>query len=416
MQLSRRRMVAGLGLTSLATPFAGRAQEALDARSRFLRANLYLPEYLEQKAAYEAGDARALGRLAQHASLVGDEDIATRAPPPGSPPRDIPQLESAPAIATIVERARDTSIVILNEAHHVSRHRHFAEQVLRALQPLGFSVFAAETFSWGPDTPPGAVNTLSRGEAFGPQHGYYSRDPVYAEAVRTALELGYRLEGYEDIGERDPQATRDERINRREEAQARNFIANVLERHPGEKVFVLCGFNHLIENQVDQLEWFASRLKRLTGIDPLTIEQSGNYPALDPAFDPPLTGAVLERLQPTEPVAVFEPGGRALTTDPYLDRIDLSVFHPRMASPDDRPGWLHADPTRRAVTVTLPPRTGVVLVQAVRMNEGLGAIPSDQAPVAPERSNITLLLKPGPYLLTLETLEGLSVFGQITVA
>lgn len=416
MQLSRRRMVAGLGLTSLATPFAGRAQEALDARNRFLRANLYLPEYLEQKAAHEAGDARALGRLAQHASLVGDEDIATRAPPPGSPPRDIPQLESAPAIATLVERARDARIVILNEAHHVSRHRHFAEQVLTALQPLGFSVFAAETFSWGPDIPPGAVNTLSRGEAFGPQHGYYSRDPVYAEAVRAALELGYRLEGYEDVGERDPQATRDERINRREEAQARNFIANVLERHPGEKAFVLCGFNHLIESPVDQLEWFASRLKRLTGIDPLTIEQSGNYPALDPAFDPPLTRALLERVQPTEPVAVFEPGGRALTTDPYLDRVDLSVFHPRLASPDDRPGWLHADPTRRAVTVTLPPRTGVALVQAVRMNEGLGAIPSDQAPVAPERSSITLLLKPGPYLLTLESLEGLSVFGQITVA
>lgn len=413
MQLSRRRVVAGLGLASLAVPLAVRAQEPLDARSRFLRANLYLPEYLEQKAAYEAGDARALGRLAQHASLVGDEGLATRAPLPGSPPRDMPPLESAPAIATIVERARDARIVILNEAHHVSRHRHFAEQVLAALRPLGFSVFAAETFSWGPDAPPGSVDTLSRGEAFGPLHGYYSRDPVYAEAVRTAHDLGYRLEGYEDVGERDPDADRRERINRREEAQARNFIANVLERHPDLKVFVLCGFSHLIESPVDELEWFASRLKRLTGIDPLTIEQSGNYPALDPAFDPPLTRAVLERLQPEVPVAVFEPGGRALTTDPYLDRVDLSVFHPRIASPDDRPGWLHADPTRRAVPVTLPPRTGVALVQAVRMNEGLGAIPSDQTPVAPERTTVTLLLKPGAYLLTIETLDGLSVFGSL---
>lgn len=415
MQLSRRRVVAGLGLASLAAPVASRTQEPLDARSRFFRANLYLPEYLEQKAAYEAGDDSVLGALVQHASLVGDEALATRLRPRGQPLPDAVPLESAPAIATLVERARDARIVILNEAHHVSRHRHFAEQVLTALRPLGFSVFAAETFSWGPDTPPGAVSTLSRGEAFGPLHGYYSRDPVYAEAVRTALDLGYRLEGYEDVSERDPDADWRERINRREEAQARNFIANVLERHPDQKVFVLCGFNHLIESPVDELEWFASRLKRLTGIDPLTIEQSGNSPALDPAFDPPLTRAVLERLQPEAPVAVFEPGGRALTTDPYLDRVDLSVFHPRMASPDDRPGWLHADPTRRAVPVTLPPRTGVALVQAVRMNEGLGAIPSDQTPVAPERTTVTLLLKPGAYLLTIETLDGLSVFGSLNV-
>jgi len=134
MQLSRRRVVAGLGLASLAAPVASRTQEPLDARSRFFRANLYLPEYLEQKAAYEAGDDSVLGALVQHASLVGDEALATRLRPRGQPLPDAVPLESAPAIATLVERARDARIVILNEAHHVSRHRHFAEQVLTALR------------------------------------------------------------------------------------------------------------------------------------------------------------------------------------------------------------------------------------------------------------------------------------------
>lgn len=44
-----------------------------------------------------------------------------------------------------------------------------------------------------------------------------------------------------------------------------------------------------------------------------------------------------------------------------------------------------------------------------------GAIPSDQTPVAPERTNVALLLKPGAYLLTIETLDGLSVFGSLNV-
>lgn len=162
MQLSRRRVVAGLGLAGLAAPLAGWAQEPLSASDRFIHANLYLPSYLEQKAAYEAGDDSVLGALVQHASLVGDEALATRLRPRGQPLPDAVPLDSAPALATIVERARDARIVILNEAHNVSRHRHFAEQVLTALRPLGFSIFAAETFSWGPD-PPRAPSTPSAG-------------------------------------------------------------------------------------------------------------------------------------------------------------------------------------------------------------------------------------------------------------
>lgn len=86
-----------------------------------------------------------------------DPAVLARAEP-GSPPD--PSWETRVAAATphdaieeIVRRARDTSIVILNEAHNSPRDRAFALQVARALKPLGYSILAAETFDNDPAEP-----------------------------------------------------------------------------------------------------------------------------------------------------------------------------------------------------------------------------------------------------------------------
>lgn len=379
--------------------------------------HLYLPAYLSQKAAAVSGDFQAVDLFSQQAAMVGDEEGATSPRPPRTTIPDELELTASPAIATIVERVRDAQVVILNEAHNISGHRAFVEQVLRALRPHGFSVFAAETFNWQRDW--GApVQDLRPGAPFLHQHGTYSRDPVYAEAARAALELGYRLAGYEITRAQSvvaDDAPWQEKINEREEAQARNLIANVLEPDPTARVVVLCGLNHVTEAPIDELEWFASRFKRLSGIDPLTIEQSANWPAFDPANDAAATRAVLERLAPSEPVAVFEPTGRAFTVDPYSDRVDLSVFHPRIAAVNGRPGWLAADPTRRATSVRFKAPGGPALIQAIRWTEGMGAVPSDHCLVAPDQTGATLYLRPNDYLIRIENSAGLSVLGQLTV-
>lgn len=415
--LSRRAFGLSAAAIGMTQPLASWAQDAIPDHALFNWGHLYLPYYLAQKAAAASGDDQAIQELSQQAAMVGDEVAATALRSHSTPiPAEL-ELTAAPAIATIVERARDRRLVILNEAHNISGHRAFAEDVLRALRPLGFNVFAAETFNWQTDWG-SPVQSISAGAPFLHQHGYYSRDPVYAETVRAALELGYRLAGYEISRAQSllaDDASWQDRINEREEAQARNLIANVLQADPTARVVILCGLNHVTEAPIDDLEWFASRLKRLSGIDPLTIEQSANWPAVDPANDAAATRAVLDRLAPTEPVAVFEPSGRAFTTDPYSDRVDLSVFHPRVAPVNGRPGWLAADPSRKETAVRFSAPGGPALIQAIRRSEGMGAVPSDHCLVTPEQTSATLYLRPHDYLIRLETQAGLSLVGELTV-
>src|SRR5690606_7386944 len=130
-----------------------------------------------------------------------------------------------------------------------------------------------------------------------------------------------------------------------------------------------------------------------------------NWPALDPANDAPHVAAVLDRFDPAAPISVSVDGAMIAAPD-YQGRMDLSVFHPRYAPVDGRPGWLAADPGRRAATVEVPAFEGVALLQALRISEGAGGVPADQFLLQPGQRSATLLLHPASYFLRLETPQG----------
>lgn len=416
--ISRRAFSLISGAAALA-PTSLWAQDKMDGSALNHSANLYLPQYLELIEKSEAGDQAAQSFLYQFASFVGDEARATSAPQRQFTVPEELVLTSEPAIKTIVERARDKRVVILNEHHCISRHRSFTLEVLRALRLLGFDIFAAETFIGKPrQHHPVHVEDLRHKMPFLPFYGYYSRDPVYAETVREALELGYRLAAYEQAEHQSllsENASSVDQINEREEAQARNLIDNILTPNPDSKVVVLCGHSHILEEPQGEREWFASRLKRYSGIDPLTVEQSLNWPAFDPANDPSLTRTVLERLAPDHPVCVFEPSGQAFTFETYSGKVDLSVFHPRKPAVNNRPEWWANDPKRRAAPVRFTPSSDICLIQAIRSVEGMGAVPSDHVLVPAGDTSATLYLRSGYYVIRRETQNGWDIIGELEV-
>lgn len=415
-----RRAFSLISWAATLAPTSLWAQEKMDGNALYNSAGLYLAQYLELIEKSEAGDQGAQSFLYQFASFVGDEDRATSAPQRQFKVPEELVLTAEPAISAIVERARDKRVVILNEHHCISRHRNFTGDVLRALRPLGFDIFAAETFIGKPrQHHPVAVEQLQHKMPFLPFYGFYSRDPVYAEMVREALELGYRLAAYEQAEHQSllpDSASSVDQINERDEAQARNFIDNILTPNPDSKVIVLCGHSHILEQQQGEREWFASRLKRHTGIDPLTIEQSLNWPSSDPANDPSLTRTVLERLKPEQPVCVFEPSGQAFTSEIYSGKVDLSVFHPRKPAVNNRPEWWANDPKRKAAPVRFISSPDICLIQAVRSVEGAGAVPSDHVLVPAGDTSVTLYLRPGYYVIRRETRNGWDIVGELQVA
>jgi len=279
------RRSLGLGAAAaLLAPHVVRAQTPVAPQQRLWLEGRYLPYYLELQAKAAGGDAAAKSMLSQYAAFLGDEATALgMRERPRDPTASLPDLtgaEARDAMEAILERAADARVVILNEAHNVSGHRGFAARVMRALRPLGFDVFAAETFGPPQPVPSPDIAGYRPGAPFHASYGYYTFDPVYAETVREAARLGYRFAAYEQAWDQNApdDAPAFEQIARREQAQADNLVHRVLEPDPSARVFVFCGYSHAMEKPGQGGAWFAARLKEATGIDPLTIEQSGNWP------------------------------------------------------------------------------------------------------------------------------------------
>lgn len=413
MDVTRRGVATGLAAAS-ALPGLARGQaptavaEASPQTRLFLECR-YLPVWRAIQAAPENPGLR------QMASFLGDEAAALVSAGMG-PMDDLPAEATAQdALAAIVEAARDRRVVMLNEAHVASRHRGFLARVLRALRPLGFDVLAAEDFlnDRGPGAPD--VRTYKAGAALDPSLGFYLHDPVYAEAVREAAGLGYRLASYE---QRKDQRVKGEAqlaaMARREIAETDNFTADVLTPNPGSRVIVHCGYSHLRKTPDHRgSTWFAARLRETSGIDPLCVSQAYTGSFGPHGADPATTSAVLERFRPVDSIVVRGADG---WVGARSAGADLAVFHPPLADVAGRPGWLAADPTRRRVEVAVPgPRAATALVQAVHAVDSEVAIPADQLVLAPEVVAVVLFLRPGVYRLRLETEAGFVPLGAVTV-
>ena len=418
--LTRRQLGGVAAGAAIVASGRATAQTPLTPDEAFWQDGRYLPKYLDLVARAEAGDAGAAAMLPHHAAFLGDERTALARPvgSSGASPPDLSGAQAHDALDVIVEAAREHRIVILNEAHNVSRHRQFAAQAARALRPLGFDWLAAETFIPKQPVPAPNISLYRAGTPFHHHYGVYSRDPVFAEMIREAARLGYGFTDYEirqDQSLLSRDADGEALIAEREEAQADNLIEAVLRPYPESRVFLYCGYSHATETPGRGGEWFAARLKRKTGIDPLTIDQAYSWPAADPAQDYPWVAGVLESLNPTRPVVVYQQNGAVLIPDPFAGQVDLAVFHPRLPLVNGRPGWLAADPDRIAVGVDVPIVEGPTLLQAVPAAEGPGAVPADQLLLAPGQRRATLFLRPAHYLVRFETTDGVRTYGRIVI-
>lgn len=227
-------------------------------------------------------DGKAPGVVnTQALSFVGREDLIVAVRGANLGYRACEAQEGDP-VATIVERARETSIVIINEAHDSPRDRHFIGLVAEALRPLGYATFAAETFNNGAELNHDLVYV---------DDGFYSSEPVFGRMLGMVKALGYELVAYEQTNEQGLNVLSgqsfDDRIARRETAQVENLMAAIFDDDPDHKVLIHVGYGHVSERAPNgAVAWMAERLAAATGKDPLTISQTdcigtGDTPELE---------------------------------------------------------------------------------------------------------------------------------------
>lgn len=289
------------------------------------------------------------------------------------------------ALSVVVQKAANSRAVFINEAHHVPQHRVFTRELLEALYKQGFRYFASETLAEYD------ASLNERGYPLLKETGYYTDEPLYGDLIRKALELGYTVVPYESQG-------MDESQNEREAAQARNLMERVFRNDPAAKLVVHAGYGHIDEQGDGGWLPMAKVFKQLSGIDPLTIEQTSTSERSRVKY---------ESVHYREAVATFEIktptiivcAGKPWVAPASEGHYDLMVFLPRSIYVNGRPTWLALGGERtpyllpRAIC-QLQPRC---LVQARFADESQDAVPVDRLAVQQKARQVALMLPHGHF-------------------
>ena len=273
---------------------------------------------------------------------------------------DADRFEPCDAVAAILELADKHRVVMINEAHHVPLHRAFTLQLLEGLHRKGFRYFAAETLLAGDDT------LQTRGYPT-LKTGGYTAEPVYADLVRTALSLGYKVTPYECEDSLSPQTDNPvPAMNVREQGQARNLKERILDKDPNAKIIVHADFAHIYKkpqiNKLGELHWMALVFQELSCIEPLSIDQTEMSETNKPENEnADYRFAIDKGLVKDRPVVLrdTEKGSYFVRTADG-DFYDLTVIHPRTHYENGRPTWLAMEGRRTGTAPALGLRAGTM--------------------------------------------------------
>jgi len=280
-----------------------------------------------------------------------------------------------PALTCIEEVAIDRQLIIWGEEHHLPQSRSLYTAMLKKLWEQGFRYLAAETFS----------KKVEKEEYISPTSGYYLQDPIYADAVKFAKEIGYKLVSY------------DNNSDERDKKQAENIYTEIFKKDPKAKVLVIAGRGHISESvQSGNWEPMGYWLKKLTGIDPFTIYAPTMSDRLtENEMHPFYRYAIKNEL--IKEITIFQD---TLNKD-YLgsDAFDAYAFFPKVELINGRPDWMYNVLNRQAFEIpkTFLREDSKVLVQAHNFKEPDHAIPVDQLLVFTNTEKVFLALPKGKF-------------------
>lgn len=395
-----------------------------------LKRNGLLAQYKAMRDAYRSSKDKAFrivfGQyMSWYQSFVGDyvgaHDAYSIRMLPASDDAPSPMKggwTAKPALEAIAELAKDRKAVFLNEAHNVAQTRTLTVELLPKLRAEGYNYFAAETL-YVTDT-----KLAERGYPI-PSSGFYTMEPIYAEMVRTALKLGFKVVAYETEQEGNGDV--------REYAQAKNLYERVFKNDPDARLVVNAGYAHIQENgRFLGGRSMAQHFRKISDIDPLTVEQTMliHHPA--GTENHPYYLAAMAALDPKGPIIFEDKQGKPWSLKPKA--YDVSVFYPAGQVLEGRPTWADIDGLRKPyyVSNTFCQGRYPCLIEARYANEGEDTIPADRLVIDPLRSvesvndrmfqyNIVtrglLYLRPGMYKLTSRDIDNHLIGRQnVTIA
>jgi hypothetical protein len=277
----------------------------------------------------------------------------------------------------ILQKAKENRVLIFNEAHYNPRHRVFVTSLLKDLEELGFTYFAAETFSNRAD-----FHESSKYPNL--NSGYYAMEPQFGNLIREANKLNYTLYPYESTS-RGNLKDRKSSIRAREIGQAKN-LAKLLDSVPNSKLIIYCGFSHIVEDSIPGFGVpMAARLKEFTGIDPYTIDQI----VLSERFVDSLNDPYFRMINEKKYSILVDKQKNGFNRRNDGRKVDALLFSPPTTYLHNRPDWVFENGKRPFILSKDSVRVSYPFIAKIYFNEsdiGNLAIPIDIIEIKNEQS------------------------------
>jgi hypothetical protein len=230
------------------------------------------------------------------------------------------ESKAVDAATYIVQHIDNQRVVMFNEAHNCGQHRAFLREILRGCYEKGFRYLSLEDLN-----KTDSIN--ERGYPLRGESGFYNLEPTFSQALREAKNLGFKLIGHDDYSEQ------------REEGQAMN-IYNILRNDPNAKIIVWAGHAHIHEQVLGKDKpRMASLFKKLSNIDPLTIETTQMREHSKVEFESGYYRAALKKWDREKPFVVLHQDSVFVTPN-MKGIVDMQVFFPKTDYRNDYPNWM----------------------------------------------------------------------------
>jgi len=163
------------------------------------------------------------------------------------------EYEGEEVFKQIIERAANNQVIMINELHWFSRERYLTHSMLKDLYNQGFRYLGMEAISEKADS------LMERGYPIA-SSGLYTLDPQMSNMIRTAIQLGYHVFGYDVYGKE------------REMLQAQNIYDQTMKKDPEAKILIHSGGEH--SSKCSERKKMGYYFEKLSGITPYIIRQS----------------------------------------------------------------------------------------------------------------------------------------------
>jgi hypothetical protein len=351
----------------------------------------------ESKFKLRLGRKRYYQALSEYLAFAGDYSMANKyATLPYDPLKpisrkallqqilDLKDIQSAEARTYITGKAMSAQVVMIDESPAKPIHRAFTYSLLENLYNMGFRYLAMETFNNKSNRSLQGVNCFT---------GEYTSEPVGGEMVRKALELGYTLVAYDDT------LASKHSVVQQDSIQAENLY-RIIKNDKKARILVHGRYWSVAEKKTGYHMSMAMRFKQLSGIDPLTIEQTDLTEGSNFEYGRVFYDYFTDKFTITEPSVIMRNRVPLNLLEQY--GYDIIVIHPPTVYKNGRPTWLSLNGEKKEVLINYPVKDAFY-IQAYYHREWREdaipqLIPADQT-YNREETGYSLYLRPGMYMI-----------------